>query len=271
MSVVETGFGRIAVIRRFAFVAALLILSGPARAASKEVDRLQTQMSGLQGQLLDLQRAFEDSQRELRRLNEALAELNLSLKKSLQDQRIQSEATAATMKDLTDRVAEIGERVRALKAAPAVVGGAETPPGVSGGAGGPAAPGTPPAASPPAPRELYSQAYADYARGNYDLATQEFQDVIRLYPTESLAGNAQYWVGECLYGKQKYAEAVEAWNSFFRDYPSSEKLPDARYKKGVALEKLGRRSQAMVEWRYVVDRFPNTPAAQKAREKLTPR
>jgi len=86
-----------------------------------------------------------------------------------------------------------------------------------------------------------------------------------------LAGNAQYWVGECLYGKQKYAEAVEAWNSFFRDYPSSEKLPDARYKKGVALEKLGRRSQAMVEWRYVVDRFPNTPAAQKAREKLTPR
>jgi tol-pal system protein YbgF len=258
------------VIRRFAIVAALLVLPGPARAASKEVDRLQTQMTGLQGQLLDLQRAFEDSQRELRRLNESLAELNVSLKKSLQDQRIQSEATAAAMKDLTDRVAEIGERVRALKAAPVVGGGVETPPGV-GAAGAPAAPGSAPAASPPAPRELYSQAYADYARGNYDLAIQEFQDVIRLYPTESLAGNAQYWVGECLYGKQKYAEAVEAWNSFFRDYPSSEKLPDARYKKGVALEKLGRRSQAMVEWRYVVDRFPNTPAAQKAREKLTPR
>jgi tol-pal system protein YbgF len=253
------------VIRRFAFVGALLVLAGPARAASKEIERLQIQVASLQGQLADVQRACEDNLREIRRLNESLAEQNALLKKNLQDQRVQSEAMAAALKDLSDRVAEIHDRFQALKAAPAQGGE------VGGGLPAPApAPGTT-APSPPAPRELYSQAYADYARGNYDLAIQEFQDVIRLYPQESLAGNAQYWVGECLYGKQKYQEAVEAWNSFFRDYPASEKLPDARYKKGLALERLGRRSQAMVEWRYVVDRYPNTPAAQKAREKLTPR
>ena len=82
--------------------------------------------------------------------------------------------------------------------------------------------------------------------------------------------NAQYWVGESLYGKKLFAEAIEAWNTLFRDYPSSDKLPDARVKKGMALERLGRRSQALVEYRYVIDRFPNSPAARIARERLNP-
>jgi tol-pal system protein YbgF len=123
---------------------------------------------------------------------------------------------------------------------------------------------------PPAPRELYSQAYADYARGNYDLAIQGFTEYIRNYPGTDFTDNAQYWIGECLYGKKLYTEAVDAWNLLFKDYASSDKLPDARVKKGMALERLGRRSQALVEYRYVVDRFPNSPAARLARERLNP-
>ena len=96
-----------------------------------------------------------------------------------------------------------------------------------------------PSAPAPAPRELYSQAYADYARGNYDLAIQGFGEYIRNYPGTDFTDNAQYWIGECLYGKKMYTEAVEAWNVLFRDYPSSDKLPDARVKKGMALERLG--------------------------------
>ena len=122
----------------------------------------------------------------------------------------------------------------------------------------------------PAPRELYSQAYADYARGNYDVAIQGFQEYLKDYPTTDFSDNAQYWIGECLYGKQKYNEAVEAWNTLLRDYPSSDKLPDARFKKGLALEKLGRRSQALVEYRYVAERYPNSEAGRKAKERLGP-
>jgi tol-pal system protein YbgF len=127
-----------------------------------------------------------------------------------------------------------------------------------------------PSGPAPAPRELYSQAYADYARGNYDLAIQGFSEYIRNYPATDFTDNAQYWIGECLYGKKLYNEAVEAWNVLFRDYPSSDKLPDGRVKKGMALERLGRRSQALVEYRYVVDRFPNSQAARIAREHLNP-
>jgi tol-pal system protein YbgF len=121
-----------------------------------------------------------------------------------------------------------------------------------------------------APRELYSQAYADFAKGNYDLAMQGFAEYLRAYPGTDFADNAQYWIGECQYGKKLYPEAIDAWNLLLKDFPSSDKLPDARVKKGMALERLGRRSQALVEYRFVVDRFPTSQAARIARERLNP-
>jgi len=261
------------VIRRFVVAGALLAaLGGTAHAASKETERLQIQVAALQGQVADLQRTAEDSLREIRRLNELLAEQNASFKRSLQDQRTQEEAISAGLKDVSERLAEMAERFQAMKATPVpppqVAPDAATGSPVPAGGGG-----TPPAATgapPPAPRELYSQAYADFARGNYDLAIQGFTEYLRSYPSTDFSDNAQYWIGECLYGKQKYAEAIEAWNQLFRDFPASDKLPDARVKKGMALEKLGRRSQALVEYRYVIDRFPNSSAARIARERLNP-
>jgi len=254
----------------------LLALAAPVWAANRDLERLQVQMAGLQTQISELQRLAEENLKEVRRLNEFLAEQNASLKKSLQDQRVQDEALATTLKELSEKLAELGERAQAARvAAPSEPGVA--PPGVPSGAPASTAGSAPqgglpvsPAATPPAPRELYSQAYADYARGNYDLAIQGFTEYIRLFPTTDFTDNAQYWIGESLYGKKQFAEAIEAWNALFRDYPSSDKLPDARAKKGMALERLGRRSQALVEYRYVIDRFPNSPAARIARERLNP-
>jgi len=262
-------------MRRFPIAALLLALATPAGAASKEIERLQIQIAGLQNQVAELQRVAEETQREVRRLNELLAEQNATVKRTLQDQRVQEEAISASLKDLADRLAEVNEHYQAMKATLPPLGEAPPPgfaPAAEGAAGGgsPAGSGTAVPVAPPAPRELYTQAYADFARGNYDLAIAGFTEYISAYPGTDFTDNAQYWIGECLYGKKQFAEAIEAWNTLFRDYPSSDKLPDARVKKGMALEKLGRRSQALVEYRYVVDRFPNTQAARIARERLNP-
>src|SRR5712691_10554110 len=176
------------VMRRFAVAAFMLALAAPAGAASKEIERLQIQIAGLQTQLADLQRSAEDTQREVRRLNEQLADQGASFRKTLADQRVQEEAIAAALKDLSDRLAEIHEGYQALKAALPPASGAPSAsvePGAGGGTtagslppGG--APGAPtPAAPPPAPRELYTQAYADFARGNYDLAIAGFSEYIK--------------------------------------------------------------------------------------------
>jgi tol-pal system protein YbgF len=265
---------------------ALAATPAPGRAANKDMERLQLQVATLQSQIGDLVRVHEDSVKELRRLNEMLAEQNATLKKTLQDQRVQEEANAAALRDLGEKLSELNEKYQSLKVAapppPVAIDASGFPP--SGPADAGTSPSTPvagaspvpspaaaaPLAAPPAPRELYSQAYADFARGNYDLAVQGFTEYIKNYPGTDFTDNAQYWVGECLYGKKLYNESIEAWNTLFRDYPSSDKLPDARVKKGMALERLGRRSQALVEYRYVIDRFPNSPAARIARERLNP-
>jgi tol-pal system protein YbgF len=268
------------VIRRIAAaaLAAAALAAAPVHAANKDIERLALQIATLQGQVAEIQRASEESRAELRRLTELIAEQNALLKKGVADRRQQDEALAANVKDLGDRVAEIVEALDALRAQfPAPLGAppagdaaASVPP--SAGAPGSPSPASPaaPSAPAPAPRELYSQAYADYARGNYDLAIQGFSEYIRNYPGTDFTDNAQYWIGECLYSKKMYEEAIEAWNTLFKDNPDSDKVPDGRVKKGMALERLGRKSQALVEYRYVVDRFPNSQAARIARERLTP-
>jgi tol-pal system protein YbgF len=254
----------------------VVALVAPAFAANRELERLQVQVAGLQTQIAELQRLGEENLKEVRRLNEFLAEQNSAFRKSLQDQKIQDEALASTLKEVAEKLAELGERAQAAArvTAPAPDTSPQAPlpsPGATVANPGTATPtAAPPSGPPPAPRELYSQAYADYARGNYDLAIQGFNEYIRQFPSTDFTDNAQYWVGEALYGKKQFAEAIEAWNTLFRDYPSSDKLPDGRVKKGMALERLGRRSQALVEYRYVIDRFPNSPAARIARERLNP-
>ena len=255
-----------------ALAGGLLSTSPRAGAASRELERLQTQVSGLQGQVTDLQRQVEDLQREVRRLNESLAEQNANQKKALQEQLAREESILALLRDLQEKLAEVS----AFAQRPAAAMVAPVEPGLGAGAPPPTAPGAPgavpgsPSASAPAPRELYSQAYADFARGNYDLAIQGFQEYLRAYPATDFSDNAQYWIGECLYGKQRYQEAIDSWKLLFRDYASSDKLPDAHVKSGMAYEKLGRRSQALVEFRFVVDRYPNTQAARIARDRLNP-
>jgi tol-pal system protein YbgF len=262
------------------FVVAVAAL--PAHAANKDIERLYVQIAALQGQLADLQRSSEESLREVRRLNEGLAEQNANLQKGLADQRVHGEALQTTVRELTERLSELGERIDGMRTAAAAAPQVYSPSGVppAGGpsaAGGqpplPGGPGGPPpvaAAPAPPPRELYSQAYADYARGNYDLAIQEYREYLQHYPSTDFSDNAQYWIGECLYSKQRFAEAIEAWDELMRAFPSSDKLPDARLKKGLAYEKLGRRREAIAEFRVVVERYPNSEAGKKAREKLAP-
>ena len=256
------------------FLVASCLASGPLFAANKDIDRLAIQIAALQGQIAEIQRANEEARAELKRLSELVAEQNALLRKGAADRRQQDEAVSVGLRELGERVSELAEALEAIKTQTALSLPAPTDPVAQTAAVGAAAPvpGAPPAPAVPtqAPRELYSQAYADYARGNYDLAMQGFAEYLRAYPGTDFSDNAQYWIGECLYGKKLYAEAIDSWNILLKDYPASDKLPDARVKKGMALERLGRRSQALVEYRFVVDRYPTSQAARIARERLNP-
>jgi tol-pal system protein YbgF len=254
--------------------AALLALPPTAAAANKDIERLYVQVAALQSQIADLQRTAEESQREVRRLTDLLAEQNAFFRKSVQEQRLQDEATQTALREITERMGELDARLQsqtaATAAAVAAVAAPAPQPASADSGDGPVAAAAPPVASPPPARELYSQAYADYTRGNYDLAMQGYREYLRYYPDTDLSDNAQYWIGESLYAKRLFAEAVDAWDELLREYPSSDKLPDGRFKRAMALERLGRRREALAEYRAVADRYPNSEAGRKAKERLTP-
>src|SRR5688500_6509274 len=159
-----------------AWLAAALIaaIPGVAVGANKDIERLQVQVAALQSQLSSMERLAEDTLRELKRLNESLAEQNAFLRKSVQDRRLQDESIATSLREMDERMSEIAEQIQGLHAresAPPAVAAA-----VPVGEAEPAPRAPAPAA--PAPRELYSQAYADYARGNFDLAIQQYEQYL---------------------------------------------------------------------------------------------
>jgi len=256
--------------------ACVALFAVPATAANKDIERLYVQIAALQAQIADLQRTAEESQREVRRMTDLLAEQNAFFRKTTQDRRLQDEAMQTALREMVERMSELDARLQSHAVAQAAAAAAAVPAALDpgDGDGDPRAPAPLPAAPavapPPPARELYSQAYADYTRGNYDLAMQGYREYLRYYPDTDLSDNAQYWIGESLYAKKLFGEAVDAWDELLREYPSSDKLPDARFKRAMALERLGRRREALGEYRAVAARYPNSEAGRKAKERLTP-
>jgi tol-pal system protein YbgF len=246
----------------------LALVAAPARAANKDIERLYVQVAALQSQIADLQRTAEESQREVRRLTDLVAEQNAFFRKTTQERRLQDEAMQTALREIAERMGELDARLQS-QAAMAAAAAAAQPAPTSDDTRAPTPTAAVPVASPPPARELYSQAYADYTRGNYDLAMQGYREYLRYYPDTDLSDNAQYWIGESLYAKKLFAEAVDAWDELLREYPSSDKLPDGRFKRAMALERLGRRREALGEYRTVADRYPNSEAGRKAKERLT--
>ena len=93
-------------------------------------------------------------------------------------------------------------------------------------------------------REVYDRYITTFKQGNLDGALQGFSQFLTEYPTSDLAANAQYWLGECYYGKKDYARAIDAFDRVKVGYPSSEKVPAALLKKGFAYLALKDRNRA---------------------------
>lgn len=118
------------------------------------------------------------------------------------------------------------------------------------------------------PRQLYDAAYLDVVRGNFPLAIAGFREFLKQHPSHSLADNARYWVGECLYAQKQFAAAMEEFRATIAEYPAQDKEPAARYKTGLCLMELDRRDEARKEWKELVRRYPKSPEAKLAGSRL---
>jgi tol-pal system protein YbgF len=128
----------------------------------------------------------------------------------------------------------------------------------------PAAPAPAPtagaSASGPA-RALFDQGYGALNRREYSAAEGYFQQFLEQYPSDPLAGSAQYWLGESAFVSGEYKSAADRFLKTFTTYPSSERAPEALLKLAISLRRLGNNADACATFGELVQRYPKAPQA----------
>jgi len=106
------------------------------------------------------------------------------------------------------------------------------------------------------PQEQYEYAFGLLKQANYAEAQQALAEFVRRNPTDVLAGNAQYWLGETFYVRGNYTEAAVAFAEGYQKYPNSGKAGPNLLKLGMALGELGKKPDACVAFSELLKKFP---------------
>ena len=293
------------IVRNRFLTAAFLVMllasaPAPARAASKEIIELQTQVQQLLDMVQRLQSTLDSRFSVVQHLAEQTADNANQMTAAVDalQKKIQAQSDAGNGKldtvsgqvqslndsvdELKSRISKLDKTVQELQtqlqniqtppaAAPLAAPGADqNAPQSNAGAPSPVLPAAVAPASTQAPplKETYQAGLRDYNAARYDVAAGEFEDVIHYYPLDDLTGNAQFYLGEIAYRQQNYAEAVKRYNTVLEGFSGSSKAPAAQLRKGYALLLEGKKEAGIHELRQLIQRHPQTPEAAQARAKL---
>jgi len=179
---------------------------------------------------------------------------------------------SAQVQALTDQVRTLSKDQRSQAYQPAPVVAAVTPPAsagfgtqtvtaeeqdpINGLIKDGAQPAASPAADPAVARQAYEAAYSYLLQQDYGAAETAFDDFLKRYPNDNLAGNAQFWLGESFFVRGQYKPAAAAFLKGYQSYGRSAKAPDSLLKLAMSLSKLGQKDAACSSLSELSTRFP---------------
>lgn len=246
-----------------AAVLTLLLAAGSAAAQSGGVSStlaadFEVRIQRLERELLEMNGKHEEAQYEIRQLRDRLERMTGDLEFRLD-------------------ALEAGGKGRAAPPPPAQA--AQRPPAAGGTLGAPQTT-PPPAPQPPAsqppraaapaptpsdPVKAYEQAFGYLREANYDVAEKALADFLARHGAHTLAGNAQYWLGEAYYARGKFTEAAVAFATGAQKYPKGAKGPDNLLKLGMALGKINKKTEACTALSQLPQKYPEASASVKKR------
>lgn len=258
------------------------VLKDLVQQTADSVNKMSTVVNGLQLRMQNMQNASGQKSDQLsgqvQSLNDSLDELKARMgrmEKALGDVQTTQQSTNAMLTNLPGNAAPGGSTA---VPAPANDGSNTVPtngkpaPGTPlSSLNGPGQPTTlaPAAASGPSAAEMYRTAYGDYMSGKNNLSASEFQDLIKAYPDDNLAGNAYYYIGEMELRSGKASAAIKDYDHVLEHYPDNSKIAAAHLHKGDALVAMHQNEAGVREYRALIQRFPNSPEAAQARAKIS--
>ncbi len=120
-------------------------------------------------------------------------------------------------------------------------------------------------ASDASSKQMYETAYSYLLNQDYASAETAFDEFLRRYPNDTLAGNAQYWLGESFFVRGQFKPAANAFLKGYQTYGRSSKAPDSLLKLAMSLDRLGQRDAACSSYGELTVKFPNAPGSVKSR------
>jgi len=283
-------------------ICALGLSAAPsAFAVNKDILALQAQVQQMQDTMASMQQADSEHfatlqniiQQMSQNVNKMSADMD-AMQKAAQEQQSgqgnslqqlsgQMQSMNDSLDELRARLDKIDKSLSGMQSQQQTLMPGQAPAQTLGMPGQTAAPGSAPggdqtqgaplAAQPPAPQappldQLYQSAVSDYNAAKYNLASQEFGDVIKYYPQDVQAGNSQFYLGEIDYRSGNYKGAIDNYTQVLSQYPGSSKAPTAMLRKGQSELALGQRDAGIRDLRNLIQRHPQTPEAMQARSKL---
>jgi len=115
----------------------------------------------------------------------------------------------------------------------------------------------------------YLKAFGFYSANNFPAAIEGFEAFLKRNPKSEFAANASYWIGECYYSQSDLVKARASFQRTVDNYPKSSKMPDAMLKLGYTLAAMKEKNKAQAVFEGLIKSYPGSPAAVKARERLT--
>jgi tol-pal system protein YbgF len=113
------------------------------------------------------------------------------------------------------------------------------------------------------PKDEFDLAYGYVLRRDYALAEDGMRAFIKKYPNDRLVADANYWVGETLFQRQRYRDAAESFLGVTTKYEKSAKAPDSLLRLGQSLAALKEKEAACATLGELPRKYPRAPGNVK--------
>lgn len=115
---------------------------------------------------------------------------------------------------------------------------------------------------------LFDAGVNSYNSRNYDAAERSFSDFLKNYPNHTQTAEAQYYLAECQFQRNRFPEAALAYDTVIKKYGKSSSAPGAYLKQGICFSKMNQRDAARARMQELISKFPNSPEAARAKNFL---
>jgi tol-pal system protein YbgF len=106
----------------------------------------------------------------------------------------------------------------------------------------------------------YDAAFGALRAADYERAAPMLASFAKSYPSDPLAANARFWLGEIAFARAEYTAAIDEFTETIRMQPNGPKTEAALYKLAQALAAQGRSTEACGTYRRLVSEHPMAPA-----------